>query len=126
MTSSSFEEVVAFVREFTGVRSHQAITGETRLEADLGVTGDDGKDLLCAAVERFRVDLASPENGIAQTLQLGPDEYFFGPEGFDLPGISVLVRWLRGEPRPVYRDLTVGELHEAILKAPSLTSGSAV
>lgn len=122
MTSPSITEVITFVREFTGVHPHRLITAETRLEADLGVTGDDGDDLLRATIERFRVDLALPEKGIAQTLQLAPNECLFGPEGIDLLGISVLVRWLRGEPRPVYRDLTVGELHEAIRRAPSLVS----
>ena len=122
MTRPSISEVITFVREFRLERPHRLITAETRFEADLGVTGDDGDDLLNAAMERFNVDLASEENGIAQTLQLAPNEYFFGPEGFDPLGISVLLRWLRGEPRPVYRDLTVGELHEAIRRAPSRLS----
>jgi len=95
MVSPSLSEVIAFVREFTGVRPHRLITAETRLDADLGVTGLDGDSLLRAAIERFRVDLASPKEGIAQTLGLAPNEYFFGPEGLDPLCITALVRWLR-------------------------------
>jgi hypothetical protein len=120
MTAPSFDEVAAFVREFTAVRPHNPITPDTRLDADLGVAGDDGDDLLHAAMERFGVDLASPDKGIARALGLGPNDYFFRPEGFDPGGISVLIRWMRGEPPPVYRGLTVGDLHKAIQEAPPL------
>ena len=123
MSKPSFEEVVAFVRDFHSISPRQAIASETRLEADLGITGDDGEDLLLAASERFQVDLLSPKKGISKILGLGPNEYLFGPEGFDPIGITVLVRWLKGKPRPIYRDLTVGELHDSIQKAPSSTSG---
>ncbi|MDD5359700.1 MAG: DUF1493 family protein [Sulfurovaceae bacterium] len=123
MNKPSFEEVVAFVRGFHSISPKQAITSDTLLEADLGITGDDGDDLLLAVSERFQVDLASPEKGISQTLELRPNEFLFGPEGFDPIGITVLIRWLKGEPRPIYRDLTIGELHDAIQKAPSSTSG---
>ena len=125
MKSPSFDEVAAFVREFAGISPHRSIKPETRLEADLGITGDDGDDLLRAANEHFQVDLASPDNGIAQTFRLGPNEYFFHPEGFDLFGISLIIRWFRRQPAPAYRDLTAGELHKAISEAPALRSDRA-
>jgi len=125
MKSPSFDEVAAFVHEFAGISPHRSIKPETRLVADLGITGDDGDDLLRAANEHFQVDLASPDNGIAQTLRLGPNEYFFRPEGVDLFGISLIIRWFRGEPAPAYRDLAVGELQKAISKAPLLPSDRA-
>ena len=126
MKTPSLEEVISFVREFTCVGSEYIITENTRIEEDIGITGDDGIDLLYAAQKRFAVDLESPEKGIDQTFQLKPNEFFFRPEGFDPLGISALFRWLRHEPRAVYRDLTVGELYYAIQNAPPATSNSEV
>ncbi|WP_345971005.1 DUF1493 family protein [Sulfurimonas sp. HSL1-6] len=126
MNKPSFEEIVTFVRDFYSISPRQAIASETRLEADLGITGNDGEDLLHAASERFQVDLLSPKKGIRKILGLGPNEYLFGSEGFDPIGITILIRWFKGEPCPIYRDLTVKELHDAIQKAPSSTSDSAV
>lgn len=121
MRDIELSEVIAFVREYTGVSERRPIGPDTRLEADLGVTGDDGDELLREAAEQFQVDLASPADGIARTLDLGPNEYFFGPEGFDPLGIGEFVRRLRGKPRARCRDLTVGELHFAIQRAPWLS-----
>lgn len=122
MGRPELNEVVNFVREFTGVRSHRHVSAETWFEADLGITGGDGDFLLQAAMQRFRVDLASSTHGIARTLNLGPNEYLFGPEGFDPIGDCVwtLIRWIRRSPKPVYRDVTVGELRDAIGRAPHL------
>lgn len=113
----SVEDVVAFVREFTRVGSRQPVNSQTRLEADLGVTGDDGADLLEATAARYGLDHEALGSALVETLGLGPDEFVFGPEGLDLIGIGALVRWVRREPRPSYRDLTVSELHGAVLAA---------
>ena len=100
------EDVISFVRETT--HSRRTITAGTQIERDLGVTGDDGDDLLAAAEDRFGVPLA---------FELKPNEHLFGPEGFGLFGIPTLSRWRRRQPRPAYRDLSVAELHKAILRA---------
>ena len=119
MVNPSFDEVVAFVRESRRIRKDRSITPETRLEADLGITGDDGVDLLEEAEKHFKLRLTSDEHGVRETFNLKPNEYLFESEGFDPLGITTLIRWLRGEPRPVVRDLTVGELHKALGRAAS-------
>ena len=119
----SINEVIIFVREFT--LTQRDITAETRLEKDLGVTGDDGVDLLEAAEKHFHVALCDPEEGVRPAFGLGPNEYLFESEGFDPIGLSVLIRWLRGETKPVTRDLTVLELREAVAKAPPLSTNGA-
>ncbi|MEO1403557.1 MAG: hypothetical protein AAFV72_20245 [Cyanobacteria bacterium J06635_1] len=111
----SFDEVATFVKTFTHAR--RPITPDTRLEAHLGITGEDGIALIQAAEEHFQLPLASPEHGIRHTFRLGPNEYLFQPEDSDLLGLSSLMRRLRNEPPPVIRDLTVGELHQALLRA---------
>ena len=116
----SLDEVVAFVRDYT--RTRRQLSAGTRLEADVGVTGDDGVALLEAAEEHFGRAISDPETGVRETFGLGPNEYLFGSEGLDLIGISALVRWLRGRPRPTIRDLTIAELYEALARAPPLAS----
>ena len=104
------------MRNFTGYRGSRPITCETRLEADLGVTGDDGDDLLEEASRCFNAALASPQDGYRTTFGLRSNDYLFSDEGVDLLGVNALIRWFRGEPRPVVRDLTLGQLHDAIVK----------
>jgi len=120
----SKKDIVDFVRDTTGTWCD--ITPESQLEADLRITGDDGIDLLEAAEQRFGVNLSDSEHGIVATLNLGPNECFFSPEGSGLVDFVSLFRWLRGKPQTKVRDLTVAELHEAILRAPPLTASNAV
>lgn len=54
----TLQQVIDFVREISGdVKS--VITEETRLEADLGIAGDDGVELLEEAEKRFGVSFVS-------------------------------------------------------------------
>lgn len=124
MTTLTVEDVAAFVRAFTRLSARRTIGPDTRLDADLGITGDDGDDLLVGASRHFGVDLACPDRGIARTLQLESNEHLFNPEGVDPLGIARLVRLFRNEPEPIFRDLTVAELHRAILNAPPCRSSS--
>lgn len=112
----TFQEVEIFVRDVAG-RRPKVVTPNSRLEADFGITGDDGDEFLQEASRHFGVQLAHPINGYRATFALGENEYLFHSEGDDLLGIGNLIRWLRKQPRPIYRDLTIGELHSAILHA---------
>ncbi len=90
---ASFQDVAEFVANFCGADSSSIHPG-TRLEADLGITGDDGVDLLAAFAERFRVDFGRPDS---------KEQYLFHSEGWPLPfqkKVQVLV-------------VTVGDLHLA-------------
>ncbi|MBS1940589.1 MAG: hypothetical protein JST38_06920 [Bacteroidetes bacterium] len=112
----TYQEVETFVRNFAG-RRPKVITPNSRLEADFGITGDDGDEFLEGASCHFNIRLAHPINGYRTTFNLGENEYLFHSEGDDLLGIGNLIQWLRKKPRPIYRDLTIGELHSAILRA---------
>ena len=105
----TLQQVIDFVRKFSGdVKS--VITEGTRLEADLGITGDDGVELLEEAEKRFEVSFVTKERSFRETFGLGENEYLFNSEGIDWLGVRRLVGWIRKEPRCVVRDLTVGEL----------------
>jgi acyl carrier protein len=58
-----FDDVADFVRAWARVPIKQQITPETQFERDLGITGDDGSELLDAAGKHFMVNLASDETG---------------------------------------------------------------
>ena len=114
----SFDEVAALVRAFTAVGSRRAITRETWLEADLGVTGLDGAELLEQAEQEFGVELVPEGSSLREMFGLGPNEYLFGPEGSDPLGVVSLLRWTQGKPPlVVVRDLKVGELYELVCPA---------
>jgi hypothetical protein len=114
--SPAFQDVERFVRGFAALRHNQLVSPQTRLEADLGITGDDGDELLQSASKHFGAELAHPIRGYRDIFSLATDEYLFHSEGFDLIGVGALVRWLWNEPRPRVRDLTMGELHNAIVQ----------
>ncbi|MDH3223375.1 MAG: DUF1493 family protein [Gemmatimonadota bacterium] len=108
------DDVVEFVREFTRVPPRISITADTRIEADLGVTGDDGVELLLGAEERFCADFG---DDLAGVFGLDQGQTLFNDEGTGMPGMGVLLRLLgRGAP-PEVRDLKVGELYEALLRS---------
>ena len=83
----SFAETVEFVRRFSGHGVKTIIVADTRLDSDLGITGDDGSDLLDEAGRYFGADL-SGHDGFRTTFGLAPNEYLFHAEGFDLVGAS--------------------------------------
>ena len=120
MNAPTPTDMIAFIRHFQSIPDRVRISPSTRLDADLGITGLDGDDLLRQAATRFGVVLASPEDGYRRTFSLAPNEYLFGSEGSDplgpFGGILWVIRRIRGVPDPVVCDLTVGELHEAILR----------
>jgi hypothetical protein len=45
----AFEEFATFIRKYQSIPARRQITSETPFERDLGLTGDDGPDLLRAA-----------------------------------------------------------------------------
>ena len=108
-------DVSDLVRDFGGIPKSRSISSDTRIDADLGITGDDGDDLLQYAEKHFGVELADTDTGYRETFNLRPNEYLFHSEGFDL-GIGIFMRWIRREPKPVVVNLTVGDLHRAISK----------
>ncbi|MGK3115659.1 acyl carrier protein [Candidatus Pantoea formicae] len=110
----TFQQVIDFVREFSGdVKS--VITEHTRLEADLGITGDDGVELLEEVEKQFGVSFVTEERSFKETFGLGENEYLFNAEGGDWLGVRRLIGWIRKEPRCVVRDLTVGELWQVLV-----------
>ena len=112
MENLSFDQFAEFVRERFRLSRKRKIAPESELEADLGITGDDGCDLLRATEQRFDIRLCSEEHGYGETFNLGPNEFLFHSEGF---GPDVLA--IFGRPSPTIRAFTVGELYSAVQEA---------
>ncbi len=108
----TFTDFAAWLREYRHVPVRTAITPETQFERDLGLTGDDGNDLLAATEKRFQVERSSEITGVRETFNLGPNEYLFHSEGFDF-----------FRPYSV-RKFTVGEPFDAVRKGKN-ASGQA-
>lgn len=115
-SAPSFQEFADFIREFAGISARKEIVPETLFENDLGITGDDGCDLLEATEKHFGVGLSSPEDGYRRTFDLAPQEFLFHSEGLGW-GLSDIITLFR--PPPSIRAFTVGDLFEAVRKAPT-------
>jgi len=111
MREPSFEELVEMIREKCGFDPCKLIGPETQFERDLGVTGDDGDELLTEAEKRFGVIFTR------ETFDLAPDEFLFGPEA----SLGDLISLFRNRRNKI-RSFSVGELHEAIRKELSARS----
>ena len=64
----TFDDVADFVRAWARVPVKRQITPETQFERDLGITGDDGSELLEAAEKHFTVNLLQMRAAIVQHL----------------------------------------------------------
>jgi acyl carrier protein len=115
METLSFDQFVSFIRTWGSVSKKKQISPETQFERDLGITGDDGSDLLIATEKQFCIRLSSEESGYRETFGLEPNEYLFNSEGFGMgAGLSDLITIFN---TPTVRAFTVGELFSAVQRA---------
>ena len=112
MKSVSFGEFADFVRDWGAFSKNKQIDPETQFDRDLGITGDDGSDLLIATEKRFGVGLSTAEDGYRKTFNLGTHEYLFNSEGF-----GVVPELVSIFSTSTVRAFTVGELYGAVKKA---------
>lgn len=108
----SFDEFAEFIRQWARISRKKKIAPETEFEDGLGISGDDGCDLLKATEKRFKVALSSEEHGYRKTFNLGPDEFLFHAEGFG-PDLRTFL----GRPVPAVVTFTVGALYDAVQEA---------
>ena len=118
MDDITFDQFTNFIRDYWHVSDRKKVSPETQFERDLGLTGDDGIELLEATEKRFGVTLCSEETGLRETFNLGPTEYLFHSEGLDL--FPFRFTSLLSAVEPTVREFTVGELFEAVRKAKGI------
>src|SRR5450631_896091 len=108
MTSPTFDQFAEFILDYWQVSNRKSIGPETQFERDLGLTGDDGADLLEATEKKFGIVLCSEDKELRETFSLGPNEYLFHSEGLDIAPVFLS---LFGREVPTVREFTVGELY---------------
>lgn len=91
---SVFERIVSLIKKEAMIRKYD-FTLETRIEKDLGVTGDDAAELIEAFAKEFQVDVS----------RFVFHDYF-GPEGTD-----IFCQYPDAQTR---KKLTIGDLEEAV------------
>jgi acyl carrier protein len=101
MNDEVFNTLKAFVIKESAVDDEE-IRRDTRLESDLGVTGDDAVDFLIAYGKTFNVDV---------TKFMAAD-YFDGEGDRILPAI---IRLFTGKKKKANKVLTVGHLEKGII-----------
>jgi len=108
-----FDDVVSVIRANNGIPERTPILAESRLEDDLGITGDDGCELLEELERKFNIVFSDGNGSLRKTFNLAEDEFLFHSEGADL------WRWIAGlfgKDVEKVRPLTVGELHRVVVE----------
>ena len=102
MNTPSFEQLADLIRRECGFRNEKHIAPDTQFERDLGITGDDGGDLIEAVEEQYHIEFSRESFG------LEVNEYLFSAEGF--PFIQTIFG------NQIARSFSAGELYAAVLK----------
>ena len=82
--------------------NNKAITRETKIEDDLGVTGDDSDEFLIAFGKEFNVDVSK-----------FPIGNYFGDEGDQI--LPAIIRMFTGKKKRQTKKLTIGHLEKAVM-----------
>ena len=106
MSGPSFEDLAELIRKCQGLKADKPINPDSQFERDLGVTGDDGTELLQKIEQHYGIHF-TPES-----FQLQDNEFLFNGEGLDIFG--VVWRMIRNKPESEVRSFTVGELYLAL------------
>lgn len=109
----SIEDVISCIRDSQGIGPKPVILESTLIESDLGITGDDGCDLLADIEKHFGISFKGPDGSLREAFDLESDEYLFHSEGCNP---FALILELFGRAVEKVKPITVGDLHRAILK----------
>ncbi|GAA5172832.1 DUF1493 family protein [Viridibacterium curvum] len=114
MTSTvTLAEVIACIRDSQGIKEAKPISEATLLERDLGITGDDGSELLEELQKRFGVSFTGADGTLREAFGLEEDEYLFHSEGMSL---FLMIANLFGFSIEKVKPLSVAQLHHVILE----------
>ena len=79
----SLDDFIAFIREHQSISRKKTIVESSLLESDLGITGDDGEELIQAIQDRYSVSFIGSDGTVREAFGLAEDQYLFGSEGFN-------------------------------------------
>ena len=110
----SIENLVTLIRTTQGISKNKVINESTLLESDLGITGDDGRELLEEIENQFNLSFVGKDGTHKEFFDLENNQYLFHSEGVDLFGIF---SFFLGRKTENVKSISVGELYNAASKA---------
>ncbi|VAX36333.1 hypothetical protein MNBD_UNCLBAC01-2047 [hydrothermal vent metagenome] len=106
--------LIAVIRQHQGISEKKQISEYTLLEKNLGITGDDGEELLEEIEKQFLVSFIGKDGTLRDSFELDKNQYIFHSEGFNLFEYFLS---LFGKESEKVESITVGQLYEAVLRA---------
>ncbi|WP_144284007.1 DUF1493 family protein [Chryseobacterium echinoideorum] len=103
----TIENLISFIKKER--YEDNEILPQNTLLTDLGIDGDDAVELLMNLQKNFNVSFES----------FNFNKYFYR-EGFSLFSFSTIFKTLLGKPREIKPELTIQELYDYMITAPSL------
>lgn len=110
----TLKNLIALIRELHRISDKKAINESTLIEEELGITGDDGCELLEEIESNFDLSFSGKDSSLREFFDLEDNQYLFHSEGFSLTGIFQFI--LGGKSENVKR-ITVGDLYSGATKA---------
>ena len=112
----NIENLISLIREFHAIPDKTEISEITLLEDDLGITGDDGCELLEEVEKTFNLSFTGKDGSLREFFDLEENQFLFHGEGVDLFGIF---SFIFGRETENVKPITVGDLLAGSLKAKS-------
>ena len=110
--------LIAFIRKHQGISQNKLISETSLLEKDLGITGDDGCELLEAIEKEFSLSFLGSDGSLREVFGLSDGQYLFHSEGV---GLFSAIASLFGRDVENVKAISVGDLYSAISKARHFT-----
>jgi hypothetical protein len=115
MSELTLENLIAVIRECQGFSTKDRITEQSDLEKDLGITGDDGGELLEEVEKYFSISFRGTDGTIREIFGLAPNEFLFHSE-CSINFFSLISSLWRKDIEKV-KSITVGQLYDAAHRA---------
>jgi hypothetical protein len=109
----TLENLISLIREFHRIPNKTEISENTLLEDGLGITGDDGCELLEEIEKTFSLSFTGKDGSLREAFDLEENQFLFHGEGIDLFGIF---SFIFGRKPENVKPITVGDLLTASLK----------
>lgn len=84
----SLENLINVIRENQGLSGRDNITKTSLLEQDLGITGDDGTELLETIENTFDISFVGKDGSIREAFGLSQEQFLFHRDGMGLLGLG--------------------------------------
>ena len=82
--SHDLNAIIKLIRDFHGIPESVSIEANTKLEKELGITGDDGVELIEFLQDKMKLSFIGTDGTLSEAFDLSKNECLFNSEGFSL------------------------------------------